>query len=53
MTKEDLIKRIQELDAGMQQAIANYNAMDGAKQECTAWLKKLEIEQKNLNEQKD
>ena len=42
MTKELLEARLKEIEQALQQILANYNALEGAKQECIAWLKKLE-----------
>lgn len=51
MNKENLISRIAELEASIQQTnaninqlIANLNALNGAKQESQAWLDKLASE---------
>lgn len=42
MTKELLERRLQELDKALQQALANFNMIEGGKQECLYWLEKIE-----------
>lgn len=42
MTKELLLKRLEELKAGRKQAEANLHATEGAIQEVEYWLKELE-----------
>lgn len=56
MNKEDLLKRLREIEdqkaqkislinqhnAAINQLQAQYNGLEGSKQECELWLKKLE-----------
>lgn len=41
MTKEELEKRLKNLDEQLIQAVANVNAIHGAKQEAQFWLSQL------------
>lgn len=41
MKKEDLENRIKLMDQQMQQTLANYNMLQGGKEECLYWLKSL------------
>lgn len=42
MNREFLEKRLEEIENTMKQLLANYNAMEGAKQEVLNWLKKFD-----------
>jgi hypothetical protein len=44
MKKEALEKRLQLVDAEMNQTMANYNALLGVKNELNHWLKVMELE---------
>lgn len=41
MDKESLEKRLQEIEKAMEQTLANYNLLQGGKQECIYWLEFL------------
>ena len=45
-----LQERIKELEGQMMQAIAQYNALSGQKQECELWLLKLKTEAEKQQE---
>ena len=49
MNKELLEQRLDEIEKALQQLLANYNAMEGAKQECLVWLKKIDENKENQN----
>jgi peptidoglycan hydrolase CwlO-like protein len=44
VTREQLEKRLAELHAGREQALANVHAFDGAIQECQHWIDELKVE---------
>ena len=41
MTREQIEKRLAELEAQREQALANANALSGAIQDCRYWLEQL------------
>lgn len=43
MNKEQILARIDELQKTAQQALANFNAIQGALQECQLWLDKVNV----------
>jgi hypothetical protein len=45
--KEKLQVRLQELDNLQRQALANFNALEGAKQECQRQINEIEKEEKD------
>lgn len=44
--KEKLQKRLVELENSQRQVLANYNAIEGAKQECQNLINQIELEEK-------
>ncbi len=42
MTKKELENRLEEIEKAMQQCVANFNMLEGAKNECLYWQKKFE-----------
>lgn len=42
MNITEVNERIAELEQALKQAIANFNALEGARQECEIWKNKLE-----------
>lgn len=42
MNRSQLIERLKELDVAIKQTLSNFNALEGARQECELWLKKEE-----------
>ncbi len=48
MDKDQLEKRLQNIEESMKQTIANFNALEGAKQECLYWLNTLNHSDKEL-----
>jgi hypothetical protein len=42
MTKDDLLKRIAEIEKAINQNLANHNVLLGGLQECKFWLAELE-----------
>lgn len=42
MGKENLEKRLKEIENALEQSLANYNMLLGGKQECLFWLQELE-----------
>lgn len=53
MNIKDMQERIQLIEKELLQLQANYNALLGAKQELTHWIKKLEDSQKQNEEDKE
>lgn len=53
MTKELLEKRLKEIEASLDQTIAQANMLDGAARECRHWIKILESENFKPSENKD
>lgn len=41
MDRETIEKRLQEIEKHIQQAAANFNMLEGGKQECLYWLDQL------------
>lgn len=46
--KEKLQARLREIEGVMKQALANYNALEGARQEVTLWLEQLAKDDKEI-----
>jgi len=46
MDKESIEKRLQEIEKHIQQIMANFNMLEGGKQECLYWLDKLKESEK-------
>lgn len=47
MTEEELKKRLQAIEQLMQQALANFNMLEGGKQECLYWLEQIKLSKSN------
>jgi len=45
MKKEEVQIRIQEIEKHQQQLTANFNMLEGGKQECLYWLKEIEAKE--------
>lgn len=52
MNKEALEKRLQLVEAELSQAMANYNALNGIKNELNHWLREFEKEALVMEEKK-
>jgi hypothetical protein len=46
MNLEEMESRVVEIEKAMQQAVANYNALDGGRQELLYWIQKLKDSEK-------
>jgi hypothetical protein len=42
MNRESILARLDELHGALTKTLSNYNALEGARQECELWLKKLD-----------
>lgn len=53
MKKENLEKRLKEIETAIAQSLVNLNMLEGGKQECLFWLKQAalaEMPEKDFNE---
>ena len=53
MKLEEVQERLAVVEKSLQQCIANYNLLEGAKQECLYWLEKLKVVEPDTEHDKE
>lgn len=54
INKDDLSNQLKQIEVAIQQLTANYNLMEGRKQECLHWIKIMEDkENASLNQESE